>query len=199
MIDRLEKIKKYRREAFIITHDRFDGRLIEFKDADKFIDYFDWLIAEIERLQKGIETLQWLEEIILKSIGDGMEQKIESLTKERDELKWDGALNDAEDKIKELEAENAELKRHITYQTVTDVEWLQTRLDAKEAKNAKLNATLKEKVLLGLKQCSELLDTQEKLAASEKACRIKKLWNIAVKCNLCGAIFPDKHTGPCAL
>jgi len=37
----------------------------------------------------------------------------------------------------------------------------------------------------------------KELAASEKAGRINKLWNIAVKCNLCGAIFPDNHTSPC--
>jgi len=45
------------------------------------------LIAEVERLQKGIETLQWLEGLILQSLGEGTEQKIESLIKENATLK----------------------------------------------------------------------------------------------------------------
>lgn len=103
-----------------------------------------WLIVEVEKLRDARETLSKQAHGMI--IVDDSKQ-IESLTKEKEE--WRVRYNDL-------------LQRMFRAPSTIDNAKL-------EAANTELKQTLKEKVLLGLKQCRELVDTQDELATSEKA------------------------------
>lgn len=139
MSDRLEKAKEQRRTGFTIEHDRFDGRYIKFKDADKFIEVYNWLITEVERLRERenywrCAYYEW--EIVSKKQIESLQSQLEVVEKERDELKsgFDERVRviemQLEDKNK-LEAENAQLK--FTIETGADAIYkLDKKLTASE-------------------------------------------------------------------
>ncbi len=70
---------------------------------------FRKLIAEVERLRSLKQNALGRAEELLKQV-ESLEFQLATVEKENIELRWDGALNDAEDKIKNLEAENVELR-----------------------------------------------------------------------------------------
>jgi len=164
-------------------------RLEEIKSALKGTwgvnpDQVEWLIAEVERLSDAHN------ELLCVCIDQGTQ--IESLTKERDEYKG-GFIHGYEKGIKNNPNEDEWRKLEAEYLVASDL------VADLKVENAELKEEVKHEIEVSGRNVRLYRELEEKLAASKKVQRIKKLWNIAVKCNLCGAIFPDKHTGPCAL